>query len=524
MPLSARTFLAISLGAFSLFSTGCTNPTMDAAGGVYRAPVPTHDSASEVGLAEEEGLLVNQFQNVGDHPLSTFSIDVDTASYAMSRNYLQQDELPPREMVRTEEFLNYFTYDYAQPAGNSPISTTFEMAACPWNSGHHLLLVGLQAKDVPKESIPASNLVFLLDVSGSMSAGNKLPLLQDSMRLLVEELRTQDRVAIVTYAGSAGLALDSTPGTEKAKILNAINALSSGGSTAGGEGIELAYSVAADYFQEDGNNRIILATDGDFNVGISDDSELVQLIESKRDENIFLSVLGFGNGNYRDHKMEGLADHGNGNYAYIDNLLEAKKALVTEFGSTMLTVAKDVKLQIEFNPAAVSAYRLIGYENRMLEDKDFNDDRKDAGEMGSGHQVTALYEIIPADSLEAHGGIDALKYQQASMPKADPSEEWFTLKVRYKDPHSKQSTRFENSASKQQIWSTSTSRNFDFASSVAECCLVLRDSEFKAEASLEAAIARGKASKGTDTNGYRSEFLRQMEKANLLLWSVKHSN
>ncbi|PCJ52067.1 MAG: hypothetical protein COA70_12885 [Planctomycetota bacterium] len=521
MECPTKTLSFFTLFALSLASNGCTSSEMADYGRVYSTPQPTRHFDPEVGLTTDDDFLTNAFQNVSDHPLSTFSIDVDTASYSMSRNFLLHDELPPREIVRTEEFLNYFTYDYAQPTGESPISTTFEMAACPWNAGHHLLLVGLQAKDIPKESIPASNLVFLLDVSGSMSARNKLPLLQDSMRLLVAELRPQDRVAIVTYAGSAGLVLDSTPGTEKTKILSAINALSSGGSTAGGEGIELAYSVASDYFQEDGNNRIILATDGDFNVGISDDSELVQLIASKREQNIFLSVLGFGNGNYRDHKMEGLADHGNGNYTYIDSLLEAKKALVTEFGSTMYTVAKDVKLQIEFNPAAVSAYRLIGYENRMLEDKDFNDDRKDAGEMGSGHQVTALYEIIPADSLEAHGGVDALKYQQASMPKVAPNEEWFTLKVRYKDPHSKQSTRFEHSATKQQIWSTSTSRNFDFASSVAECCLVLRDSEFKAEASLENAIARGKLAKGTDLQGYRSEFLLQMEKAKLLLWSTK---
>ena len=340
--------------------------------------------------------------------------------------------------------INYFTYDYPEPEGKHPFSVYTELAACPWNPDHQLLHVGLKGKSIDKTELPASNLVFLLDVSGSMNSPNKLPLLKNAFHMLVNELREEDRVAIVVYAGAAGLVLPSTPGTRKEDILSAIEKLSAGGSTAGGQGLLLAYKVAEENFIEGGNNRIILATDGDFNVGVSSNADMERLVEKKRENGVFMTVLGFGMGNYKDDKMEIIADKGNGNYAYIDNIQEARKVMVAEFGGTLFTIAKDVKFQLEFNPARVKAYRLIGYENRLLNDEDFNDDKKDAGEMGAGHNVTALYELIPAGSEENTGSIDPLKYQKDNKTeKSDLSAELLTVKLRYKQPDGKTSTLYE---------------------------------------------------------------------------------
>ena len=339
----------------------------------------------------------NRFLGVEQEPLSTFSIDVDAASYSNMRRFINSGQHPPKDAIRIEEMINYFNYDYPQPTSDVPFEVVTELAQCPWQPQHQLLHIGLQGKTIPTQNLPASNLVFLIDVSGSMNSQNKLPLLKSSFKLLTNQLREQDRVAIVVYAGAAGLVLPPTSGKNKQAIKEALDQLKAGGSTAGGEGIQLAYKTAREHFIEGGNNRVILATDGDFNIGPSSDAALVRMIEKERESGIFLTVLGYGMGNYKDNKMQQLADKGNGNHAYIDNINEAKKVLVTEFGGTVFTIAKDVKIQIEFNPAAVEGYRLIGYENRLLQNEDFNDDQKDAGELGSGHTVTALYEIIPAN-------------------------------------------------------------------------------------------------------------------------------
>ena len=373
------------------------------------------DEAHQLHNTEEyDAIHENIFLEPSKNPLSTFSIDVDAASYSNIRRFLNNGQKPPIDAVRIEEMVNYFAYDYREPDGEDPLSIYTEIGVSPWNENHQLLHIGLQGKNVPTVDLPASNLVFLIDVSGSMAADNKLPLLRSSFKLLTKQLRAEDRVAIVVYAGAAGLVLPSTAGDQKDKINSALDNLQAGGSTAGGAGINLAYKIAKENFSEGGNNRVILATDGDFNVGASSNAAMERLIEEKRKDNIFLTVLGFGMGNYKDSKMETLADKGNGNYAYIDNISEAEKVLVNEFGGTLFTIAKDVKLQIEFNPAKVRAYRLIGYENRKLDKEDFNNDKKDAGDLGSGHTVTALYEIIPVgvESGEFIQAVDDLKYQK----------------------------------------------------------------------------------------------------------------
>lgn len=372
----------------------------------------------------------NVYQSVLQNPLSTFSIDVDTASYSNIRRFLMDGQLPPRDAVRIEEMVNYFPYNYKEPKGKEPFAISSQIADCPWNEKHSLAMVTLKAKDFNTDKKPANNLVFLMDVSGSMNEPDKLPLLKSSFKLLVNQLDEEDKVSIVVYAGAAGVVLDATHGHRKDEILDAIEELDAGGSTAGGEGINLAYKIAKENFVDDGNNRIILATDGDFNVGPSSEKELTKLIEENRKSGIFLSVLGFGTGNLDDRTAELLADKGNGNYAYIDTILEAKKVLVDQIGSTLYTVAKDVKYQLEFNPGKVKGYRLLGYENRLLNDEDFEDDTKDAGEVGAGHVVTAFYELIPADSDEEIPGSD-LKYQTT---RVKPSDEWMTIKVRYKEP------------------------------------------------------------------------------------------
>ena len=382
---------------------------------------------------EYSNITENGFHKVTDEPLSTFSIDVDAASYSNVRRYLNNNQLPPAGAVRTEEMINYFKYQYPQPTGKDPFSINTEISDCPWNKENKLVLIGLQGKNIPVENLPASNLVFLIDVSGSMMDENKLPLVKASLKMLTDQLREKDRISIVVYAGNAGLVLPSTSGSDKIKIKTAIDALEAGGSTAGGAGIQLAYKTALENFMKEGNNRVILCTDGDFNVGVSSDDDMVRLIEKERNKGIFLTVLGYGMGNYKDSKMQQLADKGNGNHAYIDGINEAKKVLVNEFGGTLFTIAKDVKLQLEFNPAKVAAYRLIGYENRLLNKEDFNDDKKDAGELGSGHTVTALYEIIPVGvKSEFLKDVDPLKYQKPGKKiRSSFNDEMLTIKFRY---------------------------------------------------------------------------------------------
>ena len=459
----------------------------------------------------------NGFRIATKNPLSTFSIDVDAASYSNMRRFINSGTLPPADAVRIEEMINYFDYQYPQPEGNDPVNIITEMATAPWNPAHRLLHIGLQGKTIPTDKLPAANLVFLIDVSGSMSDGNKLPLLVASLKLLTDQLRAKDKVAIVVYAGSSGLVLPSTSGTDKAKIKEALSRLSAGGSTAGGAGINLAYKVATENFVKDGNNRIILATDGDFNVGASSDSEMQRLIEEKRKSGIFLTVLGYGMGNYKDSKMEVLADKGNGNYAYIDNITEAKKVLVNEFGGTLFTIAKDVKLQLEFNPKVVQAYRLIGYENRLLNDEDFNDDKKDAGELGSGHTVTALYEIIPVGvKSEFLSTIDPLKYQKP-VQNVGGGDEILTVKLRYKNPDGHSSKLLQKTVIDDAKWrKIKPSANFDFSAAVASFGMLLRQSEFKQGSSFAQVIELAEAGKGKDPQGYRSEFLSLVKSTQLM--------
>ena len=476
-------------------------------------PQPGFVRPPQWNTEEYKRLQDNNFQEVRTSPLSTFSIDVDTASYSNIRRFLNSGGLPPIDAVRTEELLNYFTYDYPQPTGEHPVAVTTEIGDSPWNPERKLLLLGLQGKNIATENLPPSNLVFLIDVSGSMWSPNKLPLLKTAFKMLAQQLRPQDRVAIVVYAGAAGLVLESTPGSEKGKIIAKIDSLQAGGSTAGGAGIKLAYKVAKEHFLEAGNNRVILATDGDFNVGASSEGELSRLIEGYRDDGIFLSVLGFGMGNIKDNKMEMLADRGNGNYAYIDNALEAKKVLVSQMAGTLHTIAKDVKIQVEFNPAKVKAYRLIGYENRALADRDFNDDRKDAGDMGAGHSVTALYEIIPAEDKNFVSSVDPLVFQQT---KSVPSNDWLQIKVRYKQPQSNDSSLMTTRVPDVSATSTLSSENFRFAAAVAEYGMLLRNSEFKGQSSYLQALTLARGARGVDEQGYRAEFIKLLEVSQIL--------
>ncbi len=456
----------------------------------------------------------NKFINVKTEPLSTFSIDVDAASYSNVRRFLTNGSLPPKDAVRIEEMINYFNYDYLQPENEEPFSINTEISYCPWNPKNKLLHIGLQGDSLDARSRTASNLVFLIDVSGSMRSYNKLSLVKSSLAMLVDELRPEDRISMVVYAGAAGLVLPSTSGDKKAKIKSAINKLQSGGSTAGGAGIRLAYKVAKENFKKNGNNRVILATDGDFNIGASSDAEMVRLIEEKRKEGIFLTVLGFGMGNLKDSKMEKLADKGNGNYAYIDNIMEAKKVLVDEFQGTLYTIAKDVKLQLEFNPAKVHSYRLIGYVNRLLNKEDFNDDKKDAGELGAGHTVTALYELVltddaPKSKKGSRPQVDPLKYQQSVLnKKGGEGDEFLTIKFRYKKPKEIKSKLLVTVVKDQLGEFDEGSENLRFSTSVAAFGMLLRDSEFVGDFTYNDVFKLAKASKGHDRHGYRAEFLR----------------
>ncbi len=458
------------------------------------------------------------FRSPTRQPLSTFSADVDVASYSNMRRFLNNGSLPPADAVRIEEMINYFDYAYEQPKGGDPLNIHTEISSAPWNTNHKLVRIGLQGKKVETGNLPESNLVFLIDVSGSMNAYNKLPLLVSSLKMLTDQLRASDKVAIVVYAGSAGLVLPSTPGSQKMKIKQALSQLTAGGSTAGGRGIELAYNIASEHFIKGGNNRVILATDGDFNVGPSSDGDMLKLIEQKRSTGISLTVLGYGMGNLKDSKMELLADKGNGNYAYIDNINEARKVLVNAFGGTLFTIAKDVKLQVEFNPSRVQAYRLIGYENRKLKAGDFNDDRKDAGDIGAGHQVTALYEIIPAGVKSSFAeSVDPLKYQQKDKPAVySNSRELMTVKVRYKKPDGGTSKMIKKAVLDIPVSFARTSEDFKFNASIAEFGMLLRQSPYKQNASFEQAIRNASAGLGKDPEGYRSEFVRLVKSAKLL--------
>jgi len=477
----------------------------------YAEPIPHNTEEYDV-------INENTFLDPRKTALSTFSIDVDAASYSNMRRMINNGQLPQKDVVRIEEMINYFDYDYPNPSGKDPFSIITEVSQAPWNEQHKLVHIGLQGKMIDYENLESSNLVFLIDVSGSMSDRNKLPLLISSMKLLVNELNENDRVAIVVYAGAAGLVLPSTPASQKQKIISALDRLQAGGSTAGGAGIKLAYQVALDNFIEDGNNRVILATDGDFNVGASSTSDMVRLIEDKRDDGIFLTITGFGMGNYKDGRMEQISNAGNGNYFYIDNIKEAKKVFVTEMRATLFTIAKDVKIQVEFNPATVQAYRLIGYENRMLEAEDFNDDKKDAGELGAGHTVTALYEIIPVGvKSEFIRGVDSLKYQVNSYNVNYPgTSELLTVKFRYKEPDGHKSKLITQVVLDEDTEIENTSDNYRFSAAVASFGMILRDSEYKGNSSYTEVIEMASSAKGKDKEGYRNEFINLVEACSLM--------
>lgn len=461
----------------------------------------------------------NGFNNAKENPLSTFSVDVDAASYSNVRRFINNGQLPPVDAVRVEEMINYFKYDLPGPTNGDPVAITTEISTAPWNTAHRLVRVGLKARTIDTGKLPPSNLVFLLDISGSMAEANKLPLVKASMNMLVDQLRAEDKVAIVVYSGEVALKLPATSGNEKQTIKDAIDELEAGGSTAGGAGIKMAYRIARENFLKKGNNRIIMCTDGDFNVGDSSDGDMETLITRERYSNVPITIMGFGMGNLKDSKMEILADKGNGNYAYIDNLAEAHKTLIEEFGGTMFMVAKDVKLQVEFNPARVQSYRLVGYEDRLLNKEDFNNDMKDAGDMGSGQTVTALYEIVPAGVADAYSSsVDPLKYQK---PKENPStlysDELMTVKFRYKQPGTDSSKLSVAVVKDKPASFTSATADFRFAASVAEFGMLLRNSQFKQQSTFNQVTDIAKAAKGKDDDGYRSEFVRLVKSARSLV-------
>jgi Ca-activated chloride channel family protein len=491
-------------------SVGTQNQLQGRAAGVAAQPVTSREEPNTESYAaiDEPG-----FRSPRTTPLSTFSIDVDRASYSNVRRFLREGQRPPKDAVRIEEMVNYFAYGYAEPAAGQPFSVATDVAPCPWNERHRLVRIGLQGRHVDTRSLPPSNLVFLVDVSGSMSSANKLPLVKEALGMLVANLRAQDRISLVVYAGAAGRVLDATPGDQKGRILEAVDRLQAGGSTAGGAGLRLAYDVARRGHLAGGNNRVVLATDGDFNVGASSDAEMFRLIEERRREGTSLTVLGFGMGNLKDSKMEGMADRGNGSYAYIDSRDEARKALVTEFGGTLFTIARDVKLQVEFNPAAVAAYRLIGYENRALRDEEFTDDRRDAGDMGAGHSVTALYEIVPAGvPVDVRvGGTAPLRYQQpadAAPPTRARHGELAFVRLRYKAPNGDVSREVQYPVGARA--GAAVEGDFAFAAAVAQFGLLLRESDYRGHASLEGVLSLARPNVGDDP--YRREFVALVER------------
>ncbi len=511
-------------------TTTATTASMNAnmSGNMYASSGVMKERVQEGEIARGDAesyshLEENPFLAVARAPLSTFSVDVDTASYSNTRRFLNENRLPPKDAVRIEEFINYFSYDYPQPVGTAPFSVTAEVSSCPWNASHKLVHIGLQGKRVAQENLPPSNLVFLLDVSGSMMEPNKLPLVKSALAMLAEQLTTRDHVAIVVYAGSSGLVLPPTSGDHKGEILAALSKLEGGGSTNGGEGIQLAYKVAQANFIKGGINRVILATDGDFNVGVTSEADLARLIEEKRRSGVFLSVLGFGTGNVKDSTMEKLADKGNGNYAYVDTLNEARKVFGNEIGGTLYTIAKDVKIQVEFNSQQAAAYRLIGYENRLLADRDFNDDAKDAGDIGAGHTVTALYEVVPYGQMYMNPGVDELKYQrpaQTSSALAN-NKELLTVKLRYKEPQASTSKLLNIGVVDNGEQFGKASDNLKFSSAVAAFGMLLKDSKYKGDVNYNEVLRLAQSSIGADLQGYRAEFVRLVEQAQDL--SVQHS-
>ncbi|WP_149912957.1 vWA domain-containing protein [Sphingobacterium cavernae] len=466
-----------------------------------------------------KGFSENSFVSPIKEALSTFAADVDVASYNNVKRFLNSGTLPPVDAIRVEEMINYFQYDMPSPEGNNPVAIKTELSPSPWNSKHQLLRISLKAKDIPKDNLPASNFVFLIDVSGSMYDSNKLPLVKSSLKLLVDQLRDKDKVAIVTYAGNATVRLESTSGASKMKIKEIIDGLEAGGGTAGGDGLKMAYSIARKNFLADGNNRIVMATDGDFNVGASSDSDMEKLIERERESGVNISILGYGMGNYKDSKLELLANKGRGNYAYINDISEARKAMISEFGGTMFTVAKDVKIQVEFNPKYVQYYRLVGYENRLMAAEDFNNDKKVGGDMGVGHVVTAIYDIIPTGvKSDEIGNVDPLKYQEnKSKSISNSSSELATVKFRYKDPQGEKSKLQEHIVLHNAV--KPMSADFNFATAVAELGMLLRNSSYKQQANFDSLIKRAKASKGQDDEGYRAEFIKIAENAKALMKS-----
>lgn len=476
----------------------------------YATPMPYYGyNAEEYAQFVEQG-----FVDVKANPLSTFSVDVDTSSYSNIRRFLSQGTLPPADAVRIEEMVNYFNYNYPKPKGNEPFSITTNMAVCPWNPEHQLVRIGLKGRMPTTTQLAASNLVFLIDVSGSMNSADKLPLVQQGLKMMVSRLRPQDRVSMVVYAGNAGLVLDSTPGDQKWVINNAIDSLSAGGSTGGGEGIALAYDIARRNFVQGGNNRVILATDGDFNVGITDTNQLVEMMKYQRRNGVFLTLLGVGQGNLKDNRMQQLADKGDGNYYYIDGELEAKKVLVDELGSTLYTIAKDVKIQVEFNPAVVQSYRLVGYEKRVLAKEDFNNDRKDAGEIGAGHTVTALYEVVPAGA-PAEGRVDALKYQKNWAWPTWGGGEVMTVKLRYKEPQGNTSKLIARNIKKTDITDEPTG-DFAWAASVAQYGMLLKGSSYAGNATYEDVLRLARNNFGADPDGLKAEFIQMVEQTRRL--------
>jgi Ca-activated chloride channel homolog len=478
--------------------------------------------SGEFNTAAYDHVVENPFLDAASNPLSTFSIDVDTAAYSNIRRFINTGSLPPKDAVRIEEMINYFTYDYPQPDQGKPFSINVDVASCPWETSHRLVRIGLKGREVAIDKRGPSNLVFLLDVSGSMTPPERLPLVKQAMRLLVEKLTENDRVAIVVYAGASGLALPSTTGDRKEQILSAIESLEPGGSTNGAEGIQLAYKIAADNFVKAGVNRVILATDGDFNVGITSEGDLIRLIEDKAKTGVFLSVLGVGTDNLKDSTMQKLADKGNGNYAYLDSLDEARKVLVQQMNGTLVTIAKDVKIQVEFNPSRVASYRLIGYEKRILRKEDFNNDKVDAGEIGAGHTVTALYEVVPvgvnANPAASVPPVDPLKYSandQIEEPST-ASGEMLTVKLRHKKPDGDKSELIEQVVTDNGVRFDKASDDFRFAAAVAEFGMILRDSEHKGNGTLGAVLEWANEGKGSDANGYRAGFIELVKKAQTL--------
>lgn len=509
-----RSVAVLLIGLSTAYLGGCGGSSRNA--GLVGQPNLANDAVSG-GLPRQahntEGydrIYENAFQAVTQHPLSTFSIDVDTASYSNVRRFLQQGQLPPPDAVRIEELINYFPYDYTPPTASTPFAVHVDVADCPWQPEHRLARIALKGKEIAAEERPPCNLVFLIDVSGSMHDPRKLPLLKRAFPMLVQRLTEKDRVAIVVYAGKEGLVLPSTPCSNRSAILAALDRLDAGGSTNGGAGIQLAYAVAQDNFIPGGTNRVILASDGDFNVGITG-SDLLRLVEDKRKTGVFLTVLGFGTGNLKDSMMEQLADKGNGQYAYIDTISEARKVFVEQLTGTLFTIAKDVKIQVEFNPSKVQAYRLIGYENRLLRPEDFKDDRKDAGDIGAGHTVTALYELVPPGVKIDLPSIDPLKYQQASTIKG--GDEALTVKLRYKEPDRDVSVPLDVPVRDTGAKLAEATPDFRFAAAVAAFGMLLRDSAYKGITTFDQVRELGRGGQGADPHGYRAEFLRLVDEA-----------